>query len=69
VQAASLDGSPDGAVDDGFSAVAVTQTMKMFAIGKVDGVINEYQTNSSNPFQWEWQGVVDVPVAESDDED
>lgn len=66
VQAASLDGSPDDVVDDGFSAVAVTQTMKMFAIGKVDGAINEYQTNISNPFQWEWQGVVDVPGAESD---
>lgn len=69
VQAASLDGSPDGVVDDGYSAVAVTQTMKMFVIGKVDGVINEYQTNSSNPFSWDWQGVVDVPGAESDDRD
>lgn len=62
MQAASLDGSPDGVVDAGFSAVAVTQTMKMFAVGKVDGVISEYQTNSSNPFRWEWQGVVDVPA-------
>lgn len=69
MQAASLDGSPDGVVDDGYSAVAVTQTMKMFVIGKVDGVINEYQTNSSNPFSWDWQGVVDVPGAESDDRD
>lgn len=61
MQAPSLDGSPDNVTEDGFSAVAVTQTMKMFAIGKVDGAINEYQTNISNPFQWEWQGVVDVP--------
>lgn len=68
VQAASLDGSPDDVVEDGFSAVAVTQTMKMFVIGKVDGAINEYQTNSSNPFQWEWQGVVEVPGAESEDD-
>lgn len=68
VQAASLDGSPDDVVENGFSAVAVTQTMKMFVVGKVDGVINEYQTNSSNPFRWEWQGVVDVPGAESDDD-
>lgn len=69
VQAASLKGSPDDVADEGFSAVAVTQTLKMFAIGRVDGKINEYQTSPSNPFQWQWQGVVDVPGAESDDED
>lgn len=67
VQKASLDGSPDGVAEDGFSAVAVTQTMKMFAVGKVDGSINEYQTNSSNPFRWQWQGVVEVPGAEGSD--
>ncbi|KAG8161269.1 hypothetical protein KVR01_009533 [Diaporthe batatas] len=69
VQAASLDGSPDDVVEEGFSAVAVTQTMKMFAISRVNGKINEFETNSSNPFQWEWQGVVDVPAAERDNED
>jgi hypothetical protein len=67
VQSPSLDGSPSGVVANGFSAVAVTQTMEMFVIGKVDGVINEYQTNSSNPFQWDWQGVVDVPGADGEE--
>ncbi|KAJ0118681.1 fungal fucose-specific lectin [Diaporthe amygdali] len=61
VQTPSLDGSPENVTDDGFSAIAATQTMKMFAIGKADGLIHEYQTNTTNPFQWNWQGVVDVP--------
>ncbi|POS76881.1 hypothetical protein DHEL01_v204721 [Diaporthe helianthi] len=69
VQAASLDGSPDDVVDQGFSAVAVTQTMRMFAIDKADGRINEYETTYSNPFLWQWQGIVDVAGAKTGDDE
>ncbi|KAI3397441.1 hypothetical protein diail_10772 [Diaporthe ilicicola] len=61
VQAPTLEGSPDGVAESGFLSIAATQTMKMFVIGKGDGMIHEYQTNMTNPFLWNWQGVVDVP--------
>lgn len=56
----TLDGSPQGLVEGGFSAVAMTQDMKIYVLSPSQGEIHEYSTNSSNALEWVWQMAVDT---------
>lgn len=59
-QAPSLDNSPDGLVNAGFSSVALTQEMKMYLVSPSNGEIHEYTTNATDPFAWSWTDKVDL---------
>lgn len=56
----TLDGSPQGLVGDGFSAVAMTQSMMIYVLSPSKGEIHEYSTNSTNALDWTWQTTVDT---------
>lgn len=58
VQAATLGGAPASALD-GFSSIAATQGMRVYAISQ-RGDIHEFSTNSTNPFLLSWSGVVNA---------
>ncbi|KAJ4385794.1 hypothetical protein N0V93_010225 [Gnomoniopsis smithogilvyi] len=60
VKVPTLDGSPQGLVDGGFSTVAMTQAMRIYVFSPVKGEIHEYSTNSSNVLEWTWQTTVDT---------
>lgn len=60
VQNPSLESSPKGLDNDGFSAIAQTQGLKIYLVSPWKGEIHEFATNASDPFTWTWQDVVDL---------
>ncbi|CAN8101893.1 unnamed protein product [Discula destructiva] len=56
----TLDESPQGLVQGGFSAVAMTQTLKIYLMSPLKGQIHEYSANSTNVFEWVWQTAVEI---------
>lgn len=60
VEQPKLDGSPQSLLDGGFSAMAMTQNMKIYLLSPLKGEIHEYSTNSTAVFEWVWQTTVDA---------
>lgn len=56
----SLNGAPNGLQSAGFSAIALTQEMKIFLMSPSTGAIHSFTTTGDNPSNWTWQGSLDV---------
>lgn len=60
IDAPKLDGNPKKVDDDGFSAIAMTQSMKIYLLHPKTEEIHEYSTNSTTALEWVWQETVNV---------
>lgn len=54
----TLSGSPGDL--SAFSSVAMTQEMRIYLLSPTKGQIHEYLTSVVDPFNWAWQGMVDL---------
>lgn len=60
VAAPAINGSPEALVEGGFSAIAMTQSLKIYVFSPLKGQIHEYLATSSDAMGWTWQTMVEV---------
>lgn len=55
-----INDSPEDLLKGGFSAIAMTQSMKIYLFSPIKGEIHEYLATSNDAMRWAWQTQVAV---------